>query len=257
MRGDVAIPAQTLTAFLLVMARMGGLLLFIPAPGVRQGPEAAKIVFSAAAALTMVPFWWHQPGPIFTEPGHFLAAMLAEAALGTAIGLAVALLAESLIMAAQMISLQAGYSYASTIDPTTEAEAGYLLVVAQLLAGLLFFSCGIDRQLLAALAGSFTRLPPGTFPFSASVSGALLSAGSLVFSTGLRLALPVVALLIMTDMTLALLGRLNSQLQVTQLAFPAKMLAGLALLAWIATLIPVVFRETARSTLETIQRLFG
>ena len=43
----------------------------------------------------------------------------------------------------------------------------------------------------------------------------------------LRLALPVVALLLMVDVALALLGRLNQQLQLLALAFPAKMLTAL------------------------------
>ena len=48
----------------------------------------------------------------------------------------------------------------------------------------------------------------------------------------MRLALPVVALLMLVDLALALLGRLNAQLQLLTLAFPAKMLAALLLLAW-------------------------
>ena len=48
-----------------------------------------------------------------------------------------------------------------------------------------------------------------------------------MFSVGLRLALPVVALLVMVDVALALLGRLNPQLQLLSLAFPVKMLTAL------------------------------
>ena len=46
--------------------------------------------------------------------------------------------------------------------------------------------------------------------------------GATLFSVGMRLALPVVALLVMVDVALALLGRINAQLQLLTLAFPAK-----------------------------------
>jgi flagellar biosynthetic protein FliR len=158
-------------------------------------------------------------------------------------------------MAAQTVSLQAGYGFASTIDPTTEADAGFLVVLAQLMAGMLFFACGIDRQVLAILGRSFERVPPGACVLSPSLAEALASAGSTVFSTGLRLALPVIGLLAMTDIALALIGRLNSHVQVRTLGFPAKMIAGLALLAWIATLIPTVFQQAARQTLTLVDQL--
>jgi len=45
------------------------------------------------------------------------------------------------------------------------------------------------------------------------------------------------------DVALALLGRLNAQLQLLTLAFPAKMLTALLVLSWIAALFPRLLRE--------------
>ena len=59
-----------------------------------------------------------------------------------------------------------------------------------------------------------------------------------LFTVGMRLALPVVALLVMVDVALALLGRLNPQLQLLSLAFPAKMLIALLVLSWVAGAVP-------------------
>ena len=52
--------------------------------------------------------------------------------------------------------------------------------------------------------------------------------GSIGFIT-----LALLALLLIVDISLALLGRLNSQLQLITLAFPIKMLVSLGLLAWL------------------------
>lgn len=56
--------------------------------------------------------------------------VLAEAFYGLAIGLIVSVAAEAFQFGAQMLSLQAGLSFASTIDPNTEAESTVLATIA-------------------------------------------------------------------------------------------------------------------------------
>ena len=62
-----------------------------------------------------------------------------------------------------------------------------------------------------------------------------------MFTTGLRLALPIVALLALVDISLALMGRIHAQLQLLTIAFPAKMLLSLVLLALLLSTFPAVF----------------
>jgi flagellar biosynthetic protein FliR len=254
MRDSFIVPAHVLAGFLLVMARMGGIVTFMPIPGLKSGPDAARAVFMVSSTFLMFPVWANGQTR-FTAPERFVGAIVSEVLMGIAIGLAVSYLFEMVTMAAQSLSLQAGYGYASTIDPTTDADAGFLVVLAQLLAGLLFFGLGIDRQVLAILGRSFEMAPPGFLAFSPSLTEELAAAAASVFSTGLRLALPAIALLAMTDIALALMGRLNSQLQVTAISFPIKMLGSLAILAWIALMIPVVFQQAAQPLLHLIEQI--
>ena len=83
----------------------------------------------------------------------------------------------------------------------------------------------------------------------------VIHAASTIFSTGLRLALPVIALLIMVDLTLALLSRINSQLQLLSLAFPIKMLVALVTVSTILVLFPSVYSSLAERMLSTASRL--
>ena len=75
------------------------------------------------------------------------------------------------------------------------------------------------------------------------------AAGS-IFSVGLRLALPIVGLMLMVDLTLALLGRINSQLQLLHLAMPLKILAALATISILLVLFPSVYSEYANRMLH-------
>jgi flagellar biosynthetic protein FliR len=72
-----------------------------------------------------------------------------------------------------------------------------------------------------------------------------------------RLALPVVALLVMVDVALALLGRINAQLQLLSLAFPAKMLIALILLSWMSAMFPRILGEIGGHAWTAAYRMLG
>ena len=189
--------------------------------------------------------------------GELAGWAFAEAGFGLAMGLAVAFLTESFQMAAQVLGLQAGYGYATTIDPTSQADAGVLQVVTGLISGLFFLTLGMDRQLFRVLAASFEKFPAGAWAPSAASLDGVIQLGSGMFSLGLRLALPVVALLLLLDVSLAVLGRMQQQLQLLSLAFPLKMLAALALLVALAPVFARIFESSSARTLEALWRVLG
>jgi flagellar biosynthesis protein FliR len=181
----------------------------------------------------------------------------AEATSGIAIGVALSVVLEAFTLAAQVCGLQAGYGYASTIDPNTQADSGILLVFAQLMSGLLFFAVGLDREVLRLFALSLDKVPPGAYVLGAASAWPLIHLGASLFSVGLRLAFPVVALLVMMDVALALVGRVNAQLQLIHLAFPAKMLVTLLVLTWVAVRLPRLVHELGGLAIDTSRRMLG
>ena len=256
MHVNPAIPTSVLYGFLLVLARISGVFVFLPLPGLEAGPSAAKITLAMILTFGMYSRW-PMLDPIPESMLQVAGWMLAEAAIGLATGLAVAFLIEAVTFAAQAISTQAGFAYASTIDPNTEADSTVLLLLAQLTAGLLFFAMGFDRVLLTILARSLETHPPGAFIVSrASVEG-LVMLGSSIFSTGVHLALPLMTLLFLIDLSIGLLGHLNSQLQLIALAFPAKMLAALAALSFLVLLIPKLYQQLGAAAFTALGRLLG
>lgn len=246
----------TLYAFLLVLARVTGAFIFLPLPGIKSGPDIARAIFALSLTFVLYPSWPHIDASQVSF-GVLIGWVLAEAGIGTAVGLAVAFLTEGFQVGAQMISLQAGYSFATTVDPNSGADSGVLLVFAQLASGLLFFATGLDRVVLLAFARSLTTQPPGHFDISPAMLNSLIRLGSMIFTTGLRLILPVLGLLLMVEISIALLARLNSQLHLMILSFPIKMLLSLTLLAWLLTIFPRVFRQVSEPALDVIHRLLA
>jgi flagellar biosynthetic protein FliR len=256
MPSNLVLSTGTLYAFLLVLARVGGALIFVPLPGIRGAPETVRAALALGFTLALSGSW-----PV-VDTAHVGVATLAgwvlsESALGLAIGVSVAITLEALMLAAQVLGLQAGYAYASTIDPNSEADSGILLVFAQLMSGMLFFAMGLDREVLRLFARSLDQVPTGAYVFGRATAEPMIRLGAILFSVGVRLALPVVALLVMVDVALALMGRLNAQLQLLSLAFPAKMLTALVLLSWVSVIFPRVMREISGHAMIAAHRMLG
>jgi flagellar biosynthetic protein FliR len=252
----LGLPLSTLYAFLLVVARVGGFITFLPVPGFRTAPDMVKLVLAMAISFALFPVWPALPN---AEPsiGQLAAWAFTEAGFGLAAGLAVSFLTEGFQLAAQIAGVHAGYGFATTIDPTSEADSGVLQSMASLFSGLLFFSSGMDHQLIRILAASFVKFPAGSWtPAAASLDGIVRLGGDMLV-IGLRLALPVIALLILIDLSLALLGRVQQHLQLLSLAFPVKMAAALAILAALTPVVPKLFNQAAEHTLAVLWRALG
>jgi flagellar biosynthetic protein FliR len=241
-----------LGGFLAVLARPTGAFAFVPIPGLRSASLAPKALLALSLALVLAPSWPRVP---VQELSPWL--LLVEACAGLGAGLLVAWLNEALSLAMQVVGLQAGYTYASTVDPTTQADSAVLQILAQLGGSLLFFQAGLDHQLLRAFATSITapRLPDDRL-FGQMLDGyweMLVQWSGAMFELALRLALPVVGLLLIVDLALALLGRLENHLQLLTLAFPLKMLAAMCLLAMLTVSMTSLYGEAARKMLVPLQ----
>jgi flagellar biosynthetic protein FliR len=251
MPGELGI--STLYGFLLVLARVSGVFAFVPLPGFQSGPPLARIVLSVSIALALFPVW-PQVAVARADAPTLLLWVLPEIAVGVTIGLGVAFILEAFLMGAQILSLNAGFSFAQTIDPTTQAESGVLLVFGQLAGGLIFISLGLDREVIRTLAYSLETHPAGAW-IARPAAAPLLRLGADMLALAVRLALPGVALLVLSDVAMGLLGRLNAQLQMMTLAFPVKMMAALVLLGWIAMLVPKLMAAFAGEVFGTLRQV--
>lgn len=252
----LGLPLATISGFLVVLARVGGLMAFFPLPAFRSAPAPMRVALALTLTLALFPVWPDLPNALPTVT-QILVWTFSEAGLGMAVGLAVAFLMEGFQLAMQIVGLQAGYGYALTIDPTSQADSSVLQVLLMLTTGWLFFIMGFDREIIRILAASFVRFPAGSWAPSAASLDGIVRLGSNMLVTGVRLALPVAAILLLIDLALALLGRMQQQLQLLSLAFPAKMLAALIILAALSPMLPRIFSTASDRTMAAIWRLLG
>lgn len=268
MHAEFTFQLATFYAFLLVLARVSGIVALVPIPGFSAGPDSSRVVLALALTLALFPAWTTLPMEAgrggnggadtpATSLGELAGGILRESFFGATVGLAVAFLLEGIQLAAQALGLQAGYSYASTIDPTTQADTTTLQLMAQLLAGALFLAFGFDRQVLRALARSLPGAQGAPIWRQGLAIEGITRLGAGIFTIGIQLAMPVLALLVLLDVAFAVLGRLHAQLQLLSLAFAVKMLAALAFLASVLAMYPGVFERSGILTFSVLDRVLN
>ena len=85
----------------------------------------------------------------------------------------------------------------------------------------------------------------------------MIRLGGAMFSAAVRLALPVMAILLLIDLTLGLLNQVHNRLQLLSLSFSLKIVAAAAALYAMLPLSPGVFRGLAESAAELLITLLA
>ena len=216
-------------------------------------PQLVRAFLVLAITMSLYPVWPIVPGqPSLLE---YLAWIAVEAAFGLCIGLLVGFLSDAMLIFGQICGLQAGFSFASTIDPATQADSPVISALAQSVAALLFVTLGLHRYIIRIFAESLQSHPPAQLVLNARWSEVIIHAAGSIFVIGLRLALPIVALMMIVDITLALLSRINPHLQLIHISMPLKILASIATISVLLMLFPVIYSEYADHLLHIADAL--
>jgi flagellar biosynthesis protein FliR len=210
---------QYLTAAVLVMVRLSGLMVFAPvfsssaiAPRIKAGFVFAMTILLAPAVATV-------PGARAVLDGR---ALLGELSVGLLFGLSLMLLNEALTFAGTLLGLQFSFSLVNLLDPNAMIETAVLGQMLSWLGVLVIVGSGLDRSLLAAVVRSFSAVPVGQAVMQAKTGVALAMMASGIFLAGVQLAAPVMAAALAVEVTVALVARLSPQLPSLVISVPAK-----------------------------------
>jgi flagellar biosynthesis protein FliR len=256
---ELDLPAAFLVNYALLLSRMAAFVVFVPMPAVRGSLASTKIVLAIALTAIAAPYAVSTIGPDDVGgagvPWLLLGASAAEAALGAALGAALRLTLEAFGLAAQALGFQAGYSYVNMIDPTSQADASILNVIFALTADLLFIATDMHLFALRTLIDGLKVHPLGSFVTRPADARLLIELGGYMFEAAVRLALPVMAVLLLIDLTLGLLNQVHSRMQLITFSFTLKLLAGTAVIGLMLPIAPRVFDTMAKRGAEAIVSL--
>ncbi|MDN5344689.1 MAG: flagellar biosynthesis protein FliR [Clostridia bacterium] len=226
--------------FFLVLVRTTAFFVTAPFFGIRGVPPLVKVGLGLLVATLIFPVLPAGQPAFASGPAYALAA-LNEALAGLALGYLASLIFSAIQVAGQLLDIHMGLAMASLFDPQNAATTTIMGQFFAILGLLLFFQLDGHHTLLLALQESFRLLPLGGVSFAGSLTWGVVKLFSGMFSLALRIAAPVIAVLLIADLALSLIARTVPQLNVFILGFPLKIGLGLVVLIAILPLLAAVF----------------
>ena len=216
-----------LTAGVLVMVRMSGLMVFSPIFSSTAIAPRIKAGFVIALTMLLAPVVGTLPR---ARVQLDMAGLLGELAVGLVFGFALSLMNEALTFAGQLLGMQFSFSLVNLMDPNSNIETPVLGQLLGWVGILVLLGAGLDRTLLAAVMRSFAVVPVGQAAMQAGTGLALAEMTGGIFLAGLQLAAPVMAAALTVEIVVSLVGRMSPQLPVMVISIPVKTLMSYAVL---------------------------
>jgi len=249
---SITLSPETAFVFMLVFARLGAMVMAMPAIGDGTVPVRVRLMLALMLTLVMMPIVRDAYAAIPQTLGAVLVAMLSELVIGVFLGLTARLLTSAIQVAGTAIAFQSGLAFAQSFDPTQGVQSAIVGTFLALLATTLIFATDLHYLLFAALRDSYDLFVPGAaLPVNDFAEAAIrIVAGA--FTVGIQLAAPFLVFGLIFYMGLGVLSRLMPQLQVFFLAMPANILLAFVLLMLLISSMMLWYVDYFSSTIQQL-----
>ena len=205
------------------------LALFSALPVIAQRSVPARVrvglaLLIAVCAQSVIP----ESPPIAIASAAGFLTVLQQVLIGVTLGFAVRIVFAAVEFAGEVIGLQMGLNFAGFFSPMTGGEQTAVSRFFGVTVAWLFIVTGGHLMLIGAVVQSFVVFPvaPDVATFLAAVRAERW--GAEVFSLGLWLALPLIGMLLFTNLVLGVVSRVAQQMNIFAIGFPITLGVGLA-----------------------------
>ena len=216
--------------FLLVFVRMTGLFVTAPIFGRKNIPVYLKIGFSFTTAILMASVI--KVDHIIATDSFLIYAgyIIKEFIVGVVIGYVAYIVFTSIYVAGQIIDMQIGFGMVNVYDPISNIQVPVTANLYFILAMIIFLVTNGHHVLIKALFQSFNLVPLGTAGIGPKMLDNIIGVFQQLFSIGFRIAAPIVAAVLITDVVLGIISKTIPQMNVFILGMPLKILIGLIII---------------------------
>jgi flagellar biosynthetic protein FliR len=223
--------------FGLLLVRPSMVVMLAPAFGGLYTPSMVKIGLIVMLAIGLFP----SVGIVAAAGDVGLAVIVArELAIGMALGLVTRTLIIAAEFAGHLAGFQIGFSYGATVDPATGVRNTMIASLYGMMAVLTFLGVNGHHDVLRSLALSYTGMPIGGGHIDASLVSSVKQILGLVFTVAVRLAAPVVIVLLVLELGVGLISRTAPSLSFMVIGYPLRLIVGLGLMAALIGTVPGV-----------------
>ena len=217
----LAFPERELWRLMFASLRGGAALMLLPGIGTALLPLRVRTGLAMVLGMLAVA----TVGVAVPDAAQLPVAVAGEVLIGLAIGTILQAVFAVGNVAGELLSQSMGLGFATLLGPggvTSPVLTSFL----SLLLWLVFVGVDGHARLLSTIVDSYRTLPPGAMVEPMRV----VRFGAYAFGTGLLLALPVAAVLLLVNLWLAVLARSAPSLNLFSVGFATLMVAGLVAL---------------------------
>lgn len=251
---SLTIIPETAFAYLLVFARLGTMIMALPAFGDASVPARIRLAFALALSLVMLPL----VRPLLPAlPGNLLgllAALLPEMLVGLFIGLTARMIMAALSVAGTTIAFQTSLGFVQNVDPSQGIQAALFSSFMTLLATTLILLLDLHHLLIAAAYDSYALFTPGQLLPLGDVARIAVETLAGAFRLGIQIAAPFLVFGLLFYMGMGVLSRLMPQVQIFFLGIPANIMLGFLLMLLLLSSMMMWFLQHFESTMSVFLR---
>ena len=215
-----------ITPLLWPFFRALALFSAMPVLGTRTVPARVRVALSAFIVLAAQPTLPPMP-QVPLDSALAVMLVVQQVLIGVTLGFAVRVVFTAIEFAGEIVGLQMGLNFAAFFDPLSASTATTSSRFFGTTIAWLFIVINGHLLIVMALVQSFASFPVGPEPFAFLRSTQPQTWGTEIFQTGLTIALPLVAMLLLVNLVLGVISRVASQLNVFSIGFPITLGVGL------------------------------
>ncbi len=217
-------------AFLLVFARLGAMIMILPALGETGVPPRIRLALALSVSFLIYTVVRTSLPPMPASPFRLGIMLVFEILIGIMIGASIRLLLSALHTAGTIIAMESGLALAQAFDPAQGAQSALMSTFLTLMAVVLIFITNMHHMMISAMYDSYTLFPVGGDLKMNDFAEIVINTVANSFLIGVQIASPFIVYGLVFNIGLGILARLMPQLQVFFIAMPLNIMAGFLIL---------------------------
>lgn len=236
---------EQLLSILLVFLRVSAILFIIPVIGERTVPVRVKAALAIIITMIIYPIIKFDKGLAENMHGWaIIAASAGEVFVGITVGFVARLVFAGIQYAGEMVGVQMGFSMVNIIDPVSSTQVSIIAEFQYVIALLVYLAVDAHHLFISAMLESYKMVMPLSYHFSGSLMQAVSMFSAALFVIAVKIAAPVMAVLLFTNTALGIIARTVPQINIFIVGFPLQIATGLIFLGLTAPILVAILQMT-------------
>lgn len=213
--------------FLLVFVRMTGLFVAAPIFGRRNIPIYLKVGLSFIMAVILTSTAKINMPSFHNSIYFYLYLIINELLVGVCLGYISYLIFTAIYVAGQMIDMQIGFGMVNVMDPMSNIQVPITSNLYFIIGMLVFMGVNGHHILIKTLFDSYKMVPLGSAAFGSHLLEDIVRIFHGTFVIAFKIAAPVTATILVSDVALGVISRTVPQLNVFAVGMSLKIILGI------------------------------